>query len=92
MAKPDRIELSFPQGKSKRLINFGREHQMHNDTGTLKKATIATKIISFVLNKRDNEIIDRILTHKRCTLFELITSALQEYAARHGYLRKGDFD
>lgn len=90
MAKPSKIELSLPFGRIQRLLNFGKEHQMQNFTGTLKKATIATKIISFMLDKRDNEVIDRILVHKKCTLFELITSALLEYATRHGYLRKGD--
>lgn len=90
MAKPIQIQLSFPVGRIRRLLSLGEEHQMQNCAGALKNATIATKIISFILDKRSNEVIDRILAHKKCTLFELITSALLEYAARHGYLRKGE--
>ena len=62
---------------------------MQTAQGTLKNATICMKIIDFILDLRHDPIYNRILNHEGSTLFTLIIKALGEYAARHGYIRKG---
>ena len=89
MPKQTEVKLSFLPYIIKKLIDFGREHRMETAQGTLKNATISRKIILFILDLRHDPINNRIITHEGGTLFTLILKALHEYAARHGYIRKG---
>ena len=89
MPKQTEIKLSFLPYFIKKLIDFDREHRMQTAQGTLKNATICRNIIEFVLELRDKPLYNHILSHEGGTLFMLVTKALGEYAARHGYIRKG---
>lgn len=88
MAIPIQVQLSFVYGKLRRLLDFGREHRMKNAQGNLKNSTVAMNIITYVLDKRSDPLVEHMLEHEHCTLFALIDKWQLEYATKHGYIQK----
>ena len=80
--KPTRVEISFIPGRIKRLLNFGREHDMRTSNGKLKPAPITASIVSFMLNLRADSEVDQYLETHGGTLQSLIRHALKKYISK----------
>lgn len=78
MAKSKRVSLSFIAGRLKRLYAFGQEHEMYNNSGTLKLASICMKMIMFVLDLRANRDVARYLDETGGTFLDMVRRAVKE--------------
>lgn len=74
-----RVNLSFIAGRLKRLRDFGREHRMQSTNGSLQDASICMKMITFLLDLRANEKVDKHLRENGGTLFDLILRAVEKF-------------
>ena len=80
--KPTRVEISFIPGCLKRLLNFGREHNIKPDNRTLIPSQTCRAIINFALDIRaDAEVEEYLKTHGG-TLHDLILRALKRYISK----------
>lgn len=79
--KSIRVGLSFIPNKLARLRQFGKEHHMRSNRGSLKDATICTKIIDFILELRWDPDVQRYLKSNGGTLLDLILRAVKKYIA-----------
>ena len=74
-----KVELSFIPVRIQKLRDFGREHRMHSNKGSLKNATICMKIISFMFDLRADLDVKAYLNEHGGTLLDLILRAIKCY-------------
>lgn len=77
--KRDRVNLSFIPGRLKRVRDFGREHRMHANNGSLQDASVCMQMIVFLLDLRADGDVDKYLREKGSTLHDFILRSVKEF-------------
>lgn len=75
----ERVNLSFIPGRLRRLRDFGSEHRMQETNGSLQNAPICMRMITFLLDLREHEDVDKYLRENGGTLFDLILRAVKKF-------------
>ena len=74
-----KVLLSIIPGRVKKLMEIGRENRMHCINGSLKHATICSKIITFFIEVHSDPDVKAHLEKSGGTLLDLILRALKRY-------------
>ena len=85
MAQSVKILLSVTSRKLQKLLNFGAEHGWRTSQQTLKNATIALNIITFMLDLRYDPVFSQIIRKEGIPPLSLILRELNRYAGVRGY-------
>ena len=79
--KSERINLSVPPSRLKKIIEVGRENQLQSRDGSLQKTPICTAIVFFILDVHSDPEVRAYLKRNGGTLLDLIRRALKRYVS-----------
>ena len=79
--KSERINLSVPPSRLKKIIQVGRENLLQSRDGSLQKTNICTELVFFILDVHSDPDVEAYLKRHGGTLLDLIRRALKRYVS-----------